>query len=144
VTTMYLGGVPDAEQVVTMEGADSVADQAEKAFRDYGYEKIRMVRGDFGERLNQVLQELGQVDLVFVDGNHRKEPVLDYFRKILSVIHNDSCIVFDDIHWSREMEDAWAEICNDNNVRLTIDLHAIGIVFFKKEFLEKQHFTIRY
>jgi hypothetical protein len=42
------------------------------------------------------------------------------------------------------MEEAWADICADHRVTLTIDLFAIGLVFVRKEQLEKQHFTIRY
>jgi predicted O-methyltransferase YrrM len=79
-----------------------------------------------------------------VDGNHRKKPTLDYFNQILPLLPNEGCIVFDDIHWSREMEEAWADICADHRVTLTIDLFAIGLVFVRKEQLEKQHFTIRY
>ena len=144
VTTMYLGSVKDVEQVITLEGADAVADKAQTTFREYGYDKVKMVRGDFSDTLDNVLQELGTVDFVFVDGNHRREPTLDYFSTILPWVHNNSCIVFDDIHWSGEMEEAWAEICKDQRVSLSIDLHAIGLVFFRKEILEKQHFTIRY
>ena len=144
VTTMYLGEVKDAKKILTLEGADGVADKAGTAFREYGYDKVKLVRGDFADTLERSLDELGTVDLVFIDGNHRKEPTLGYFSKIITRIHNNSCIVFDDIHWSREMEDAWVEICKDVRVTLSIDLHAIGLVFFKREILEKQHFSIRY
>ena len=144
VTTLYLEGVPGVEQVVTMEGAEEVADKAESAFRKYGHGKVKIVRGDFNDRLEEVLRELDPVDFVFIDGNHRKKPTLDYFDKIVSVVHNNSCIVFDDIHWSREMEEAWDQVSQDPRVTLSIDLHAIGLVFFRKEILEKQHFRIRY
>ena len=144
VTTMYLGGIEGVEQVITMEGADEVADKAESALRSYGYDKVKLVRGDFKDQLDNVLHSLGSVDLVFVDGNHRKEPTLEYFQKLVSRVNNNSCIVFDDIHWSREMEEAWSDICSDSRVRLTIDLHAIGLVFFRKEIIERQHFRIRY
>ena len=50
--------------------------------------------------------------------------------------------LFDDIHWSLEMEEAWEEIKAHPKVRLTIDSFFWGIVFFRKE-QEKEHFTIR-
>lgn len=144
VTTMYLAGIPTLEQLVTLEGADAVADVAVSGFREAGYEKVELLRGDFDDTLAGVLSSMGQVDLVFVDGNHRREPTLRYFRQILPHLHNDSCIVFDDIHWSREMEEAWEEIRNDPGVRVSIDIFAFGIVFFRREFLEKQHYRVRY
>ena len=55
-----------------------------------------------------------------------------------------SILIFDDIHWSREMETAWDEIKKDSSISLTIDLFFIGIVFFRKEQLVKQDFTIQY
>jgi predicted O-methyltransferase YrrM len=144
VTSMYLASVSTAEEVVTMEGSSEVADQAEAAFRARGLDKIRVVRGNFDDRLPELLQTMTQIELAYVDGNHRKNPTLDYFNQILPLVPNEGCIVFDDIHWSREMEEAWAEICADQRVTLTIDLFAIGLVFVRKEQLEKQHFTIRY
>lgn len=144
VTTMYLAGIPGLNQLVTMEGADEVADIARQAFRQYGYGHIELEEGDFDQRLSEVLDRMGTVDLVYVDGNHRKEPTLRYFTALLPRLGNDGCIVFDDIHWSREMEEAWRAICADPRVSLSIDLYAIGLVFVRREHLEKQHFTIRF
>ena len=79
-----------------------------------------------------------------MDGNHRKEPTLRYFRLILEKINNNSVIIVDDIHWSSEMEEAWEEIKSDPAVHMSIDLFFMGLVFFKDEFKIKQHFTIRY
>ena len=87
---------------------------------------------------------LSTVDFAFVDGNHRKEPTERYFSELLTKINNDSILVFDDIHWSSEMEAAWETIKNNVAVTCSIDLFFIGIVFFRKEFREKQHFIIRY
>lgn len=53
-------------------------------------------------------------------------------------------IVLDDIHWSAEMEAAWETIKQHPQVRMSIDLFFIGIVFFREEFKVKQHFTIRF
>lgn len=179
VTSSYLAQVPVLEELVTMEGADAVADMAERELSGYG--KVRLVRGDFdgqqgtGERreagggrsedrgdriedrgkwrvdhghqqtnLEKLVSEMPRIDLAFIDGNHRKEPTLRYFETILPKTHDGSCIVFDDIHWSSEMEEAWEKIRNDERVTLSIDLFFIGIVFFRKEFREKQHFSIRF
>lgn len=144
VTTMYLAGIPTLEELRTLEGAEAVADVAQQAFASVGRDKVSLIRGGFDDTLQGVLASLGTVDLVFVDGNHRKEPTLRYFEQLLPYTHNDTLVVFDDIHWSPGMEEAWAAIRNDPRVSLTIDLHAIGLVFFRKEILEKQNFIIRF
>jgi predicted O-methyltransferase YrrM len=144
VTTTYLAETGNLENLVTMEGADAIADYAETWFRKAKLQKVKLVRGNFDDTLEVVLQGMDTVDLAFVDGNHRKEPTLRYFNSIKSKINENSCIIFDDIHWSAEMEEAWAEIKADPGVRLSIDLFFVGIVFFRQSFVEKQDFTIRF
>jgi hypothetical protein len=69
---------------------------------------------------------------------------MEYFKLLLSKVNEQSILIFDDIYWSSEMEQAWDEIKKHEAVTLTIDLFNIGIVFFRKESKQKQHFTIRY
>jgi hypothetical protein len=57
--------------------------------------------------------------------------------------HEGSIFIFDDIHWSKEMELAWEEIKNHPKVTVTLDLFKIGIVFFHTGQM-KQHFRIRF
>jgi hypothetical protein len=59
-------------------------------------------------------------------------------------VHEYSVLIFDDIHWSGEMEEAWNTIKAHEQVRLTIDLFFIGIVYFRKENKVKQDFAIRF
>jgi hypothetical protein len=79
--------------------------------------------------------------LVYFDGNHSKKATLDYFEALLPTISNDSVWIFDDIHWSADMEDAWEIIKNHPKVSVTIDTFQWGIVFFRTE-QEKEHFII--
>lgn len=83
-----------------------------------------------------------QTDLIYLDGNHQKEATLKYFRQLLPLAHNDSVFIFDDIHWSEGMEEAWEEIKAHPQVRVTIDSFFWGIVFFRQE-QEKEHFILR-
>ena len=79
-----------------------------------------------------------------MDGNHRKIATLNYFSYLKTKCAPASIIIFDDIHWSLEMEEAWEQIKQEESVTLTIDLFFIGLVFFNPDFKEKQHFTIRF
>ncbi|MEX0636591.1 MAG: class I SAM-dependent methyltransferase, partial [Ferruginibacter sp.] len=104
----------------------------------------QLIKGDFAHTLPALLSIVDKVDLAYVDGNHRKIPTLDYFAQLLFKSHENSIIIFDDIHWSAEMEAAWETIKAHNSVTLSIDLFFIGIIFFKKEFKVKQHFILRF
>ena len=81
-------------------------------------------------------------DLIYFDGNHSKTATLDYFELLLPTITNDSVWIFDDIHWSAEMEEAWEIIKKHPKVSVTIDTFQWGLVFFRRE-QPKEHFIIR-
>ncbi len=143
-TTAYLAAAPSAQQVTTLEGSSAIAGIAMKFFVGNQFQKINLIEGDFGQTIPEVLHSLNTVDLLFIDGNHRKEPTLAYFDAFLKKANDYSIFIFDDIHWSAGMEQAWKKIRDHEAVTMTIDLFFIGIVLFRKEFLVKQHFSLRY
>ncbi len=144
LTTAYLALANTNAGVISMEGAAQVAELAERNFEELQIQNIRVVTGNFDLVLPQVLSEGVRPDLIFADGNHRKTPTLQYFNLLLNNINSSSILIFDDIHWSKEMEEAWESIKADPKVLLTIDLFFMGLVFFSNEFKIKQHFVIRY
>jgi len=145
VTTAYLAKAKPDAQVTTMEGSAAVAEIAKQQFHELQLKNINIVTGNFDATLQQVIDQAAQpFNFVFIDGNHRKEPTLRYFNQLLAKTNADTVFVFDDIHWSEEMEEAWEVIKQHSSVTLTIDLFFIGLVFFRKEQKEKEHFVIRY
>jgi predicted O-methyltransferase YrrM len=144
VTTAYLASAKLASSVITMEGAGAVAEVAGDNFKKLGLTNISVVRGNFDETLQGTVQKAGKIDMAFIDGNHRYEPTVRYYRELLPAMHEYSILIFDDIHWSSEMEQAWEDIKQQEAVTLTIDLFFIGLVFFRKENKAKQHFSIRF
>jgi len=144
ITTSYLSlAKPDA-RLITMEGSKKIADVAKSNFTNLQIGNIETIEGNFDDTLSSVVHSLSTIDFAFIDGNHRQEPTERYFKELLSKTNNNSILVFDDIHWSNEMEAAWETIKSNAAVTCSIDLFFIGIVFFREEFKEKQHFAIRF
>jgi predicted O-methyltransferase YrrM len=144
ITTAYLASANSNATTVTMEGASSVAANAQRVFDALSLKQVSIVEGNFDHTLQPTLDKLQQLDLVYVDGNHRLEPTLRYFNQIMPYTHDTTILIFDDIHWSKEMEQAWETIKSDPRVLLSVDLFFIGLVFFRKDFKVKQHFAIRF
>jgi predicted O-methyltransferase YrrM len=144
ITTSYIAAAKNNPAVTSMEGSQSIANIAQQNFDALQLNNINIIRGDFEKTLSPFLENAKTIDFAFLDGNHRKIPTLQYFKQILSNSTEETIVVFDDIHWSKEMEEAWGEIKANEAVTLTIDLFFIGIVFLKKEFKIKQHFVVRY
>ncbi len=135
-------GFPDAK-MITLEGCASLADFAEESFKKLKLKNIEIVSGHFDVTLNDIVKQENKLDLVFFDGNHRKEPTVRYFDTCLEKAHEGTVFVFDDIHWSPGMEEAWKIIKANDQVSVTIDLFWMGLVFFKKG-IAKQDFLIRF
>jgi len=148
VTTAYLANGHKNAQVYTMEGAPAIAEVARHNFSELQLSNIELIEGNFDHKLPELLKRLKvenkMLDFVFIDGNHRKEPTLRYFRELLPLLHEGSVLIFDDIHWSDQMEAAWEEIKSSPEVTLSLDLFFIGIVYFRKENKVKQDFSIRF
>ena len=136
----------------TIEGCPETAKIARQQFQKYclknielKIDKIQNVLSHLTGKLptsNSEQRNSEKFDLIYFDGNHQKTATLDYFEKLLPTTHNDSVFIFDDIHWSKEMEEAWEEIKKHPSVSATIDTFQWGLVFFRKEQV-KQDFTIR-
>ena len=144
ISSAYMASAHKEAKLYTLEGAPSIAAIAQSNFKQLGIQNAELVMGDFSKTLTPLLGSIPAIDLAFVDGNHRKQPTLEYFYQLLNKVQDSSILIFDDIHWSKEMEEAWEEIKINSRVTLTIDLFFIGLVFFKKDFKEKQHFSIRF
>ena len=88
--------------------------------------KVNFITTEFTSFLNNLKPETLNLkpqifDLIYFDGNHSQKATLDYFELLLPTITNDSVWIFDDIHWSAEMENAWEIIKKHPKVKVTID-----------------------
>lgn len=144
ISTAYMAMANPTAAVITGEGSKAIATQALQNFQHLGLQQVQLVQGNFDDTLPQLLSKLPAVDLAFIDGNHRLEPTLRYFEQLLSKTKDHSIIILDDIHWSEGMEQAWQQVKDHPAVTLSIDLFFIGLVFFRKDFKVKQHFSVRF
>ncbi len=132
-------GNPKAK-ITTLEGCPQTLQIAKESLNKFKINSITFVQGDFKETIKK--QATKKYDLIYFDGNHQKDATILYFETFLESIHNESVFIFDDIHWSSGMQEAWEYIKNHKKVAVTIDTFNWGIVFFRKE-QEKQHFKIK-
>jgi len=141
--TMYMAMANKNGKVYTVDGSQELIKKALQNFERLQFSNIFPTHGIFDNVLPSILKENGKFDLAFVDGNHRKDAMLSYFNLLLPYAHSGSIIVFDDIRWSEEMELGWQEIKDNPDIKLSLDLFQMGIVFFNEK-LNKQHFELFY
>jgi predicted O-methyltransferase YrrM len=143
VSTMYMASSVSETPVFSMEGCPAIAGIAESNFRESGLRNITLKVGSFEESIPEIVRMGITPGLVFIDGNHRKKPLLGYFEKMAEISGNDTVIIIDDINYSSEMKEAWNEIRHFGLVTLTIDLYRMGIVYFRKG-ISRNNYIIRY
>jgi predicted O-methyltransferase YrrM len=131
-------------RVVSIEGDPGIADLARKHMAFLGLPQVQILTGEIDQQLPEAMASLPQIDLVFMDGNHRYQATCDYFDQLLPHLTPNSLVIVDDIHWSAGMRAAWDQIRQHPSVTLSIDLFFIGILCFRPDIKVKQDFVIRY
>jgi predicted O-methyltransferase YrrM len=143
VTTIYQSKANRQAKIYSFEGCPATATIAQDNFQQLSCENIELIVGNIDETLPGILAKIEHLDFAFFDANHRYEPTVRYFEQCLEKAHEDSVFVFDDIHWSDEMEQAWEYIKSHDKSLITIDLFFVGLVFFRKK-QPKQSFILKF
>ena len=142
INTLYLAKF-EATKVYTFEGEPELVKIANNNFKNYNAKNIKIIEGDINSSLSSFLDGSVIPDLVYIDANHKYEPTLHYVELIAKKKHDNTLVIIDDIHWSKEMHDAWMKISANPEVTLSLDLYQCGIIFFNPEFT-KQHFILQF
>ncbi|MEW4924931.1 class I SAM-dependent methyltransferase [Algibacter sp. 2305UL17-15] len=129
---------------ITMEGLPQLCSISAAQFSTIvSPSNFEVVQGLYDDTFPKVIEKDITYDLIFIDGNHKKEPTRDYFNALKSKIKQSAIFVFDDIYWSDGMKETWEIIKKDSNVNFSMDMYEQGIVVIdKNESLPKKHFNL--
>lgn len=144
LTTLYLAKASPRSDIFSIEGSPRVAEFAQKLCIQQEVHNIQIITGNFDTAFPHLLKSLSHLDLLYIDGNHSYEPTMRYFNMALEKKNANSIFVFDDIYWSEGMQRAWKEIAAHPEVTLSLDLFYFGIVFFRTEQKNKEHFVLKF
>ncbi|TRX00145.1 O-methyltransferase [Flavobacterium gawalongense] len=140
-------------KIITLEGCPETAKIAQLQLQKFNCNNVESIITAFNSYLENGNSSLNTAtehyklntehfSLIYFDGNHSKKATVDYFELLLPTTINETVWIFDDIHWSPEMEEAWEIIKKHQKVTATIDTFQWGLVFFRRE-QPKEHFVIR-
>lgn len=97
--------------------------------------------GDYKQHLAKALEQMGTIDLLFLDAPEEKENNRIYINEAMQHIHSDTIFFIEGIRANKEMRLLWEELCSQEKVAVTFDLYSVGIVFFNKR-LYKQNYVV--
>jgi predicted O-methyltransferase YrrM len=143
LSSLYMANAANQATITTIEGCPNTYAFAKQLIADAGIKNIEAINTSFDTAFETILQDKKQ-DVVYIDGNHTYEATINYFTELLKHSNENSVLIFDDIYWSEGMTKAWEAIKAHAAVTLSIDLYKVGLVFFRKENKQKEHFCLRY
>ncbi|WP_439695897.1 hypothetical protein ACFGVS_24025 [Mucilaginibacter sp. AW1-7] len=85
-----------------------------------------------------------QPALVIFHVDNLRQETIRYFDQYLPEVHPDTIMLFTGMYLNNQLKQTWNQIKLNPNVTLTINLFWIGLVFFKQDRKEKEHFKVRY
>jgi predicted O-methyltransferase YrrM len=144
LTSLYLSKALPNSNIYTIEGCPNLFNFSKELFKIEDAKNITSINGNFNIEFPKLLSNIDSIDFLYVDGNHAYQPTINYFNLALEKKNSNSIFVFDDIYWSEDMQKAWKEICAHKDVTLSLDLFYFGMVFFKTENKEKEHFVLKF
>ena len=92
----------------------------------------------------ELIESDESIDFAYIGEGQDKANMLQSASSLIDKMHSKSLVILHGIHADADMETVWNALKKHSNIRLTIDLFAIGILFCRKEQKEKEYFIIRY
>jgi predicted O-methyltransferase YrrM len=131
ISTLYLHAADTRARIQTVEGNADVAILAQETFAKAGASPhLHPYVSLFTDWLDVHWTDKEKLDLLFLDGDHRHQPTIDYVKRLLPSRTEQSVFVIADIHWSEGMEKAWEELKELPEVTASVDLYHFGLLFF--------------
>jgi predicted O-methyltransferase YrrM len=130
-------------KISSIEGNKKLCDVSNEMFIRFSITNTQVYCGLVEDVLPELAKNMKCKTLLFIDAHHTGAATMRYFAMIKSYVKDDTIVVFDDINYSAEMNDAWKNIICDERVTLSLNLYRIGVIFFNPS-LSKQAFSLYY
>jgi predicted O-methyltransferase YrrM len=143
LSALYMAQAAPKANIISIEGCPNTSAFAKTVMADVGIKNVEVLNSSFDNAFETILQNK-KFDVVYIDGNHTYTATIKYFNELLKYTDENSILIFDDIYWTPDMTKAWEEIKLHPAVTLSIDLYKVGLVFFRKENKQQEHFCLRY
>lgn len=142
ISGSYLSSAKSCERFITVEQSPLLASLADMNIRQVA-RNVHVWNALFDDALDQILPSLGgRLDMVYIDGHHEKAPTLHYMDRLTPYLNEGCLLVFDDIHWSREMVEAWQTITRRAGWSFTLDLGRFGVGIWSNQNVYSKNYDL--
>lgn len=142
ISGSYLCATPTCREFISIERSPSLAAVAQTHVQQI-FPRAQIVIGAIDDVLENVLTRFANgVQLCYIDANHFYEPTLHYFQTIAPFLKKGALMVFDDIHWSKGMWDAWQVLRAQQGFSHTMDVGRFGLCVWQGGAVQPQQFNL--
>lgn len=142
VSALYMAAADRNTNVESIEGNPVMVQLAQQAVSKSGLQNITIYEGLFDNVLPGLLKNTAEVDLIFIDGDHKSTSLFRYYEMIKPYLKENSILVLHDIYWSADMMKAWKALSLMPEVTFSVDIFHLGLLFFRRGG-SGEHFRIR-
>ncbi len=144
ITTAYMAAAKETANVVTLIPDIRHASLTRAACESMQLNNISFEVGSIDEMLQPLLQKIEKVDLCYIHNCFTEDIFMRYFDQLHPFLHAFSVLVIHPIRTDDQATKNWQAMVKRSDIKLTIDLFDIGLIFFRKGRFEKEHFAIRF
>jgi len=138
----YLAAGSLAGTCVTAEGCAQTAALARQSFSRLKLKNVRQLQLSFEAAIPAAASGGHPLDLLHMDGDHRRQAVVQVWHTARPYLHRQSVVAISDIRWSEDMESAWEWLKQRPEVTFSVDLFDLGLLFLEGGPLDKAHYRL--
>ncbi len=142
ISTLYLATPNSKSTTITIEKHPQIGALTQKFFTNLGVKNIEILTGVYEINYQKTLEQVGQPNLVYFNASLSAIELITCFEKGVGDIKPDSIFIISKPYFTKERAANWEKIKTYPVVKLTIDLYQLGIIFFRAEQKEVEHFSL--
>jgi predicted O-methyltransferase YrrM len=142
-TSLYLAAFNSAICCVVLEEKPEIAAFARFVIEKQGYKNILLQEGSYKKTIPLFLANTNKLDFVYFSEQNDVFLNSSVFDRILPYLHEESFLVIRGIRKTKEKKEFWNRLCARAEVRVTIDVYELGIVFFNPK-IHKRNYIVSF
>lgn len=142
ISGCYMASAKECKRFITIEGSPSLAALAKSNLSQIA-DNFMVVNSMFDSGLDMILPTLEYgLDMVYIDGQHEKIATFHYLDRLTPHLNAECILVFDDIHWTPDMEKAWQVLCKWKGMAWTLDLGRFGVCLWDGVTIQPKNYDL--
>jgi predicted O-methyltransferase YrrM len=139
LAALYLTAYASGLHCIALETDRSYLSSFLPVIQKKAHNTVRFYVGDYRRLLPTAVDELGQLDFIFIDSYNEGETIDWILETCLPALHEKSVLAIGGIHQSAAFRESWKTLRVHPGISVTIESGFFGIAFFDLK-LKKQNY----